>query len=281
MKKIFFILNLIYYNICNANINDTIPYFPCFTPTKKSELKTHYNNLPDKSILNCYNCKDLGLIGLNRNIKNAYIYDKKCRLDKLLFLQQDLRELHLHISKLILPDSAKGLYKLESFSMTDYKQKEVPNFIWDNKNIKTLSLYLDDFKAVEGKLSKLQNLVWLDLEMDKITYLPNDIFQLSGLETLRIRLEKKGEMLFFPTELKLLQKLQNLALPISFELLEEHLDELQSLTQFEVQTASNVDKVIEVLKKYPNIKSINIGSWKQEEFIKVHRVLPYIQRSFM
>jgi Leucine-rich repeat (LRR) protein len=235
----------------------------------------------EKTRLECFNCNDLRLIGENRNIKSINIAAVvKCRLPEEVFWQKDLKELFLNVEKLYLPKNV-NITTLEALSIGEQPMKEVPNFIWNNKNLEALSIGLDNFKQIEGKIGSLNKLTYLSVYINKLTSLPTDIFKLSNLEYLSIHLaSKKKQMKSFPSDLKQLPKLKALCLPISFELLEEHLDKLH-LTEFHVKTANSVESVIEVLKKYPNIKKINIDSWKQEDLLKVRKVLPYIEFGYL
>lgn len=272
--KSFFVLFIVFYsNIGKTQKLDTMS-------SLSIGINSYYQD-NEKTKLQCFDCNDLRLIGENRNIKSINIAGaQKCRLSEEVFLQKDLKELFIHVRKFYLPKNT-NITTLEALSIEEHPLRGVPDFIWNNKNLEGLSISINNFEQIEGKIGGLNKLTYLSVYINKLAPLPADIFKLSNLEYLSIRtVSKKKTLKSFPSELMLLPKLKAISLPISFELLVGRLDELH-LTEFHVKTADSVESVIEVLKKHPNIKKINIDSWNREDLIKVRKALPYIEFSYL
>lgn len=99
-----------------------------------------------------------------------------------------------------------GLTTPEYLNLSGLGLVELPDEIWELKNLKILKLNDNNLTGISNKIGKLRNLVILNLSNNKLTSLPNEIGYLKYLEELDV---SNNQISILPEEMENLINLRN------------------------------------------------------------------------
>jgi Leucine-rich repeat (LRR) protein len=122
--------------------------------------------------------------------KDDYLIDTKGKKYKVAYslknIPNDITALDLRNQGLqTLPDSLSR-YHLEVLLLSQNQLTELPDFVYQYKNLKTLDLNSNQIDTIFNKIGQLTNLTTLDLHGNSLSSLPAEIGQLTNLTELTL-----------------------------------------------------------------------------------------------
>jgi len=108
-----------------------------------------------------------------------------------------------------LPEEIRDLYHLERLYLSRNNIREIPNWIGDLQELRSISLYGNKIAELPEALRALKNLKKIDMEKNELTIVPEWISELSNLEYIDF---SRNNIAYLPECMKFLKKITYLDL---------------------------------------------------------------------